>query len=99
MKINIQTESGEKEIDLKGLKGKHTREIWKYFADMTKKNDAASVEQYIDYLDSLASEISGLSVEELNDLDASEKAKITGYIVEKTQDTLGFTKLSSKQAN
>jgi len=94
MKIKIQTEKGEKEIDLK-MKGRHAMAIWKKMYeldDAVAENNPKKVLEYKEYLDSIACEISGFTLEELYALDIEEKQKITAYIQEKVKSEINFLK-------
>jgi len=94
----IMTDKGEKEIDIKPIKGRHTKKVWKILTRVWKE-EVDAVPELIDELDKIGAEISGMTVDELNDLDVEEKEKITTPIAEKAMDAVNFMKPSLNVAN
>ena len=78
-------------------RGKDINKIWKTLLTI-EEGKSEDFGKYLDFMDELASKLSGLTVEELNELRVSEKAKITDYIKLKAKDTIDFMKPSLKQA-
>ena len=98
--MKIQTDKGEKEITLKNLKGRHTKKGIKLLIKAQTGNeeaDMSALDKYLDYLDEISAEMSGMSVEELDDLDNDEKNKIVGYYQNKIESRIDFLKSSLKQ--
>lgn len=98
MKINIKFDDGEKEIDVKNPKGRHINKLWDFFATM-QKDEIKGTLDYLKYVDKVASEMSGLSIEKLNNLDIEEKEKITSKLTDKAFSSMDFTKPLRQQAN
>lgn len=98
-KIKIKTDEGEREVELKNLKGRHVKKALKLMTKIQREDGSENlpaVANYTDYLDELASELSGISVEELDDLDIDEKNKIIGKVQEKISFKLDFSTSSLK---
>jgi hypothetical protein len=95
MKIEVVLNGERKEIDLKGLKG---REVDKFIEEMMKLESAKEdglKEAYTEFNQKqkdLACRISGLSLNELDDLEVDDRAKIFDYINKKVQNSMGFSK-------
>ena len=98
MKLTLKTDDGEKEIDVKNPKGRHINKLWDFLEKM-QEDEIKGTKEYIAYVDKVASEISGLSIEELNELDMDEKEKITRKITDKAFSSLDFTKPLLQQDN
>ena len=87
MKIEIEGN----EIELKGLKGRHINKLLDMqLAIESSETPGIEAKKYVNELDSIAASISNMSVEELNELLIDDKSKITGYIQNKTKDSVGF---------
>jgi len=85
----------QKTVELKPLKGRYIKKAWALLEEATKdETDLSGITKYYDYLDEVGSKISGMTVEELDDLDIDDKLKITGLLNEKLQQSLGFIKPS-----
>ena len=99
MKVLIKGE----EKALQPLKGRVVKNIRNMMFDVMKEEtdaqQAIKTQELMDKIDEEAAVIAGLSIEQLDDLDVDEKAKITGYIVGKINDTLDFLRSSSQRAN
>ncbi len=95
-KITINFDNGPRVIEMKPVKGRHTKKVWKYLQKLGDGEDINSVTDYLDYLDKTASELTGLTIEELDDLDIDEKEKLTNLIANKAFDSLNFSKPSLK---
>ena len=94
IKIKISTDKGEKEIEIK-LKGRHVKTLWKKYVgavEAAQKEDAGKFSEYIDFRDNIICELSGLKLEELDNLDIDEKQKVTNAVEEKVRNELTFTK-------
>jgi hypothetical protein len=92
MKVKIKTDKGEREIEVKSPKGKHIKKLWRILID-AESGDMEAVDRLFTYIDELASELSGLSVDELDELEIDEKKKITEIPIKKAIEQINFTKL------
>lgn len=92
MKIDVIVEGERKEIQLKGLKSRYVDELIELMAQVESDEDATTIIKYRKRLNELSSEISGLSPEELGELEADDKQKIVDYITTKIKNSMGFTK-------
>lgn len=99
MKIEITKDGKVEQIELKGLKGRDVNSL----LDLGLKVKDAKEEESSEYIkdimrkqDEIAARISNMSVDELNDLDIEDKAKIINYISERTQNAMGFMNPSQK---
>jgi hypothetical protein len=97
MKIEVVLDGERKEIELKSLKG---REVDKFTREMLKLQKSEDMsEDFFEFQNkqkSLASQISGLSIEQLDDLCVDDRSKIYDYINSKVETSMGFGKLLSK---
>ena len=94
-KVTIKKDGKDTTIEMQALKGKHCRKGWEMLAEMQKASEGSEAEQMLKYRtwrDGLASELTGLTVDELDDLDIDDKLKITSVIDDKLQADLGFMK-------
>lgn len=98
MKMEISFENGKRELDLKNPKGKHTKKAFKLLSecDGTEGNALEALNKYMDYIDEMASELCGITVDELDELDIDEKNKIVTHYQEKVQSKFDFLKSSLK---
>lgn len=97
MNVTITKDGQQTQIELKGLKGRMIKQLIKLTVAIQKAEDPTDATlRYLEELDNVASQISGLTVEELDDLDIEDKNKITGYIGQKVQESLGFTTPSTR---
>ena len=83
MKIKIKVDGSEKEVEIKGLKGKHKKRLIKKISDLSKaaKTDSMSaigqMSEFLDYQDEMNLEVINLTKREYEDLDLEEQNKIT----------------------
>ena len=88
MKLKIKVNDVEREIEIKGLKGRHKRQFMKKISDIAKKSKENQIEaigqmeEFLDFQDKLALEVISLNEEEYNDLELEEQNKILGAIRE-----------------
>lgn len=103
MKITIEHDNKEINLDLKGLKGRNVKKGKKLLLALAtvedEKEQIQKVEEYGDFIDSVAVEITGLTIDELDDLFIEDKEKITSYIQQKIDDNINFVKSSSLVEN
>lgn len=102
MKIKIKTDDGEKEIEFKKPKGRHTKKGFKLLTSVVKEDgteDLQALNKYTEYLDEMTAELTGMSIDELDDLDAEEKDKLVKKSQEIVMTKLDFLKSSLKQEN
>ena len=99
-KIKISTDKGEKEVTLNLIKGKHSKEGFK---SLTKIQDAdgevnfEAINKYTDLLDAITSDCTGLSIEELDNIEQIEKDKLTSFYHNQIKSKMDFLKPSQKQ--
>ncbi len=99
MKVKILKEEKEVEIECKNPRGKHTKKGLRLFTSIIKddKEDLPALNKYLEYLDEVTAEMTGMSVEELDDLDTDEKNKLVGFYQKKVEERIDFLKSSSRQ--
>ena len=91
MKIEIIKEGIRKEIELKPVKGRHVSKLISKQIELQSTEDKGEkAKEYLDLLNEISSEITGLTLEELEDLDTDDLSKITKYLHEKTHSRMGF---------
>lgn len=91
MKLKIELNGEEKDIEVKGLKGKHLKKLIEAQIEIQDAEDTTkSAMNYVALMDETAAKISGLSVVELNELDVEYKKQITKYIADNMAHTMGF---------
>lgn len=96
MKITLKFQDGTtKEVEFKEPTRKVSKQIWKYLMKFDK-GDVANSDEYLEFLETKACELTGLTPEELENLSTKESNKIIEPIVQSAIDLLGFTKLSSQ---
>ena len=88
MKTKIKVNGEVREIEIK-LKGKDQKEFLKVIGDLAKKMKdqegdperlLGESEDFLNYQDKMLSEKTGLTMEEVDDLDLEDKNKLTGEI-------------------
>lgn len=89
MKVKIHLDGEEKEIEVKNPKGRHVKKLWDYFEEM-QKDEIKGAKEYINYVDEISAELSGLTVEQLDELDIEEKNKITKNFTEHAFSNMDF---------
>ena len=99
-KISVETSKGLREVICKNPLGKHTKKGLKLLISTqtseTDEGGALKLIEYLDYLDELTAECTGMSVDELDELDTDEKEKIIAFYNDKVQSRLDFLKSSLK---
>lgn len=98
--MKIKTEN--KEIEMKEPKGKHIKKYWNFLGDLETLSDKEAVstlKKFIIFQDELVSELTGLTVDELDDMIMSDKQKFIDVIQGSAMNMLDFTRLSPKLAN
>lgn len=94
-KISIKQDGKDVTIELQSVKGKHCQQGWEKLSQLQKATEGTEADaaiMYRNWRDSLASELSGLSLAELDELDIDERIKITSVIDAKLTADLGFTR-------
>ena len=99
MKVKINKDGKEVEIECKNPRGKHTKKGLRLFTSIIKddKEDLPALNKYLEYLDEVTAEMTGMSVEELDDLDTDEKNKLVSFYQKKVEERIDFLKSSSRQ--
>lgn len=100
MKITLKTDKGDRDIDMKPTKGKHVKKLWSHLIKVQKdESNISAFEGYLSFLDTLVCELTGLTVDELDELPMDEKQKLIDIPVNKAINMINFTPLSHKQPN
>ena len=82
MKIKVNTESGEREVEIKGLKGKHKIAFIEKVNELAKSTKVDKIEaigemkEFLEFQDEMAIEVISLTKEEFQDLELEESNKI-----------------------
>ncbi len=82
MKVKILVNDVEKEVTIKGLKGKHRREFFKKMGQLGKLakdenfSEIDQMQNFQDFWDKIIPESSNLTQEEYEDLDLEEQNKL-----------------------
>ncbi len=99
MKVKINKDGKEVEIECKNPRGKHTKKGLRLFTSIIKddKEDLSALNKYLEYLDEVTAEMTGMSVEELDELDTDEKNKLVSFYQRKVEERIDFLKSSSRQ--
>lgn len=92
-KETILTDNGEKVVELKNPKGRHEKKALKLLM-AAEEDGVEGLGRLLDYVDEVAAEMTGMTVEELDDLDRKEKEKITGHYLGMIQDKVDFIQSS-----
>lgn len=100
-KLTIKTDKGEKEVELRNLKGRERKKGFKLYTAIAKKDqeDLSALNKYLEFLDELAMNIVGMKTEEWDEIDTPEQDKVIGRIQEQIQGKIDFLKSSSKLEN
>jgi len=97
MEIEITKDGQVMKLTLKGLKGKHVKSLLKAMMDLeSSSSPKEDLTNYLNKIDEIACKISNLTMEELDDLDIEDKEKITKYVSDKVNNSLGFLNPSVK---
>ena len=98
--MKILRNGKEEDIKVLPLKGRHADKGFRLFVSLEEGDEVkpSKVIDYFYYLDTIAAELSGMTVEQLNDLDETEKQKIIGKIHEQITGKIDFLKSSLKSA-
>ena len=101
-KVVIKTDNGEKEVELNNPKGKHTKKGFKLLTSIQGEDgneDLGKLNEYTDYIDEVAAEMTGMTIDKLDELEDEEKNKIVGFYHEKVKEKLDFLKSSLSPEN
>ena len=100
MEIEIKTDKEVKKLNLRPLYAREVDKGFSLFIQIEKKKEdkerMEALEKYMDYLNELTLEISGLKKEELGNLFSEERDKVVGYCQDKIQAKFDFLKPSLK---
>lgn len=92
MKITY-TDADDKEVSVDiSIKGRHIKDAWSKLGAIYDgdEQNIDKLQEYLAWRDSVIAEASGLSVDELDDLDAEEKGKFVSYFTELVEREAGF---------
>jgi hypothetical protein len=99
MKLDIVQNGEKRQLDLRGLKGKEVDRLMKAMLNMQQTGEDGLSAQLLEYQavqKELSCKVSGLTLDELDDLDSDDRALIYDYLTEKVNKSMGFTKLLSQ---
>jgi len=91
-KIKVNFEDGEREVEMKPVKGKHIKQLWTKLNEFVSNGntDLKGVMIYNEFIDNLTCELTGLTIDELDELDMDEKKKLTSQITKHMHDLVDF---------
>lgn len=95
IKIQFEGEEHPRLLEVKNPKGRDINKYWDWMTKVGKSSEDESmdlVDKFREWLDEKAAELSGISVEELNDLDIDEKEKLMNNFVSRAKNAMGFMK-------
>jgi len=91
MDIEIERNGERVMLTLKGLKGKHVKSLLKTMINLEgSSSPKEDLQEYLHQIDLIAAKISNMTIEELDELDIEDKEKITKYVSDKVNNSLGF---------
>lgn len=97
MKIKIKREGKEIEIECKNPKGRDTKKGLKLLlASQKDGGNLSKIDEYMDFIDKITAEYTGMSEKELDDLDTDEKDKLTSVYTGKVRSKIDFLMSSLK---
>ena len=96
MKFEIVVEGEKKEIELKGLKGRDVDELFDAMVEVeSSESPGKSAKTFIEKVKQKTVQLSGLTLEQLDDLDSEDRHKLMGYVTQKVTKNLDFIKSST----
>jgi len=88
MKITL---SDGREIEMKGFRGKHLKKVMRSAAKIqNSENPEQDAFEYYNLLDEITMELSGLTIEELDELLVDDLNQLRRYITDKVQKSINF---------
>lgn len=99
MQIDVVLNGERKHLDMRSLKGKEVDKLITKLIDLQSCDDDVRPKLYQEYAElqkQYASQISGLSIEELDELDVEDRNRIYKYMGKKVSDSMGFGMPSSQ---
>lgn len=95
MEVTIKQNNEDKVIELKGVKGRQVKQLLKQASEIgDSENTSKCMMAYVEARDVVAAKISGMTVDELDDLDSDDKQKITSYVEKKVAKSVDFMNAS-----
>ena len=96
----MEIKLSNKTVIINRPKGKHLKKGFKLLTGMMDKGDESpeALDKYMDYIDELASELTGIPVEELDEMDCNDKDLITNYVQGRIGSRLDFLRSSLSPA-
>lgn len=76
--------------------GRKAKQLKNKFVELSKTQDENKVLEFEEFLEKFASEVTGLSIDDLDDLDVTEKNKILAELQRSSLGILDFLTSSSK---
>ena len=96
-KVKINKEGKEIEVEFKNPKGRHTKRALKLLLkaeEAANKGNSKLLDEFMDYLDEVTCELTGMTMEKLDDLESDEKNKLVGFFQSKVTGRVDFLKSS-----
>lgn len=101
--VQVNKDGKLTKVVCKPPKGRDTKRGLKLLMKAQNSDDdnaaVNSMDEYLDFLDEVAARYTGMSVEELDDLESEDKDKILLYYQERVSSRVDFLVSSLKQAN
>lgn len=91
-----------KVVDAKNPKGRHVKKAFKILMKVQNidgSENLSAVDEYMDYLDKIACELTGMEISQLDDLDSDDKNKIVSFYDGKVQGRIDFLKSSLRSGS
>lgn len=90
-----------KTINCQNPKGRHTKKAIKLLIAAKKDDDEQidRLDKYMDYLDEMTAECTGMSVEDLDELDNDDKTTLVSFYQDRVEGRLDFLKSSLKRGS
>lgn len=103
MEMEIDQNGTRRTVQLKNPKGREVKKALKMLLTAQnleeEKEQISRIDQYMDYVEEIASKNSGMTIDELDDLDIDEKNKVVQYYANKISGSLDFLKSSLMRQN
>jgi len=98
--MKIKKEGKEVEIECGNpTKGEVKKGLKLLLASQKGEGNLGKIDEYMDYIDEITSKHTGLTSEELDNLDSEEGEKLVGYYNRKVRDKIDFLMSSLKSGS
>lgn len=99
MKVDVIVGGERKELDLKGLRGRDVDKLIESLLalkDVAEDEMATELQKHRKLEKEFACTVSGLTIDELDDLDSDDRDKILDFVKAKVEKAIGFTMPSQR---